>query len=132
MKVVQKISSVFLAMLFLVSSLGFTVNKMVCIKSGKTKLSLVQMKDCCPENSSSIPVIKSNCCDITNTSFNLGDFQFSTKQEISSQSYCLIPGYIYFPQQSICPEQSLVYSFADLPPPRSGRSLLNFISILII
>jgi hypothetical protein len=133
MKTLQKVTSVFLAVIFLVSSLGFTANKMVCLKSGKTKLSLVHVKDCCPEKKSSLPVVKADCCDITNTFFNLCDFQNGHKLQVNKpsviQSFCLIPD--FFANKQGILNQS-VFSLADLPPPFSGRKILSFISILII
>jgi hypothetical protein len=133
MKTVQKTISIFLVVIFLVSSLGFTANKMVCVKSGKTKLSLVNLKDCCPEKKSSLPVFKSDCCDITNTFFNLSDFQSTQKLQLNKsndvQSFYLIPG---LQSNNYFASVQSPFSFADLPPPLSGRKLLSFISILII
>ena len=82
MKLVQKITSLFLAVVFVLSSLGFTINKMVCLKSGKTKVSLTHVKDCCPEKKSTVPVVKAQCCDIQNSSFKLTDFNPSQKQNV--------------------------------------------------
>jgi hypothetical protein len=133
MKTAQKIFSVFLAIIFLISSLGFTANKMVCVKSGKTKLSLVNLKDCCPQKKSSPSTIKSHCCDITNTFFNLGDLNnshnFQSNKNFNSQLIHAIPG--YFVSNDHIADQPL-FIFADLPPPLSGRQLLSLISILII
>jgi hypothetical protein len=133
MKTLQKITSVFLAVTFLVSSLGFTVNKMVCLKSGYTKLSLLHVKDCCPEKKSSIPVIKSDCCDITNTFFDLGDLRLSQKTEIVQPFAVqyLFTSRIFVPAAHSF-SKAAALSFTDLPPPRHGRTLLSFISSLII
>lgn len=134
MKTLQKITSVFLAVIFLASSLGFTVNKMVCLKSGKTKLSLLHVKDCCPEKKYAAPVIKSDCCDITNTFFNLGDLRVSQKIQIVQpfSIQCLFISQGFASDNTHLDVRPLSFSFADLPPPRSGRTLLSFISILII
>jgi hypothetical protein len=132
MKTVQKITSFFLALTFLISSLGFTANKMVCVKSGKTKLSLVNIKDCCPEKGAGQSV-GTDCCDITNTFFDLGDIQNSQNTEIAQPvilSSFFTPFSPAFNSHSV--SNKLIISFADLPPPRSGRALLSFISTLII
>lgn len=133
MKTLQKITSVFLAVIFLVSSLGFTANKMVCLKSGKTKLSLVNVKDCCPEKETADPTVQSHCCEITNTFFNIGDIQNVQKFQINKnwdiQSFCMIPDH---PFNNLCITNQPRFSSADLPPPFYGRKLLSFISILII
>ncbi len=133
MKVIQKITSVFLALVFLLSSLGFTLNKMTCFKSGRVKVSLVAQKDCCPERESTIPLIKSKCCDLSNTYFNLSDVQHSQKVSIEKQLFVKASflNYQVYNSASIFSKHSVI-PFADLPPPLYGRTLLNFISVLII
>ncbi len=132
MKTTQKIISLFLAFIFLLSSLGFTANKMVCLKSGKTKLSLVHLKDCCPEKKSVTPLLKSDCCNINNIYFNLSDFQHAEKNNIEQPS-----SQISFvnPTQKFKINTStfvLTHSSFVIPPKLSGRELLSFISILTI
>jgi hypothetical protein len=132
MKSVQKFTSLFLVAAILVSSLGFTANKMVCLKSGKTKLSLVNIKDCCPDEEARTEV-KADCCDITNTFFDLNDFLQSEKSELvqplAIQSF-YVDQILSF--RSLSQEQKLIISFTDLPPPLFGRALLNYISVLTI
>ena len=133
MKTVQKITSVFLAALFIVSSLGFTANRMMCMKSGRIKFSLVHEKECCPETKSAIPVVKEKCCDVLNNDFHLPDFQ-STQKSTIEQPLAFVflfarPGFSYKVSSSSKP---LAISFADLPPPVYGRTLLHFISTLLI
>jgi hypothetical protein len=133
MKALQKITSVFLAVTFLVSSLGFTANKMVCLKSGKTRLSLLHVKDCCPEKKSSVPVIKSDCCDITNTFFDLGDLRVSQKIQVVQPfavQYLFASRIFALDAHSF--SKPLAASFADLPPPVYGRTLLSLISTFLI
>ncbi|MBN8696202.1 MAG: hypothetical protein J0L87_06705 [Bacteroidetes bacterium] len=132
MKIFRKITALFLATVFVLSSLGFTINKMVCLKSGKTKISLTHVKDCCPEKKSSIPVVKAQCCDIQNSSFKLTDFSVAQKHELPcSQELISFSEYSFAAVPSAVQTVS-VLSFADLPPPLSGKSLLHFISILLI
>ncbi|MBL7884435.1 MAG: hypothetical protein JNL69_10235 [Bacteroidia bacterium] len=132
MKNFQKITSIFLASIFLLSSLGFTINKMVCLKSGKEKVSFVSLKDCCPEKKSSTPIVKSMCCDIQNSTFKLQDFNPSQKNELPhSQELAIFSSSNYSITTTIIAHTPTLL-FADLPPPLHGRSLLNFISILTI
>ncbi len=119
-----------MASVFLLSSLGLTVNKMICLESGNQQLSLTPLKDCCPENENDLTTIGSDCCDIQNTSFHLNDFQPS--QEFSSQSGSeAIPASFIF-NKSCSSVQKEILFFADLPPPLHGRALLHFISVLTI
>ena len=132
MKAIKKTTALFLAMVFILSSLGFTINKMICLKSDKVKISLSELKDCCPQKKSSLPVIKAKCCDINNTSFHLNDFNSSQKNDVPVAESCVlaIDQSSFVNSNSINPTSKLI--FADLPPPIYGRQLLSFISILII
>ncbi len=128
MKSVQKITSITLAVIFLLSGLGFTANKMVCLKSGKTKLSLVHVKACCPEKKSDILQINSKCCDLKNTFFQLGSFQSSQKciiENPAALSILFLPSYS-FKFLSFKYVQSFFIS--DSPFSISGRQLLSCIS----
>ena len=131
MKLIQKISSVFLALTFLLSSLGVTINKMSCLKSGKTHISFIPFKDCCPEKNSSKTIIKSPCCDINNTSFKLNDFDPAQKSNIPVVDKAIFLKQVSV-KQTILNTTASKLSFADLTPPLHGRQLLSFISILII
>lgn len=152
MKLFQKITSVFLATVFLFSSLGFTISSMVCLKSGKGKISLSAIEDCCAKSKTSLVakkgccahekmldlpkgmavIKKGECCDISNYTFNLNDFQSSQKQSLEQPA---ISQSLFYSSQlilSIVSENKLAFQYSDLPPPLYGRTLLNFISTLTI
>ena len=132
MQLIKKISSVLLAILFLVSSLGFTVNKMICLKSGKTKISFTKFTDCCKKNKSGLPVVKANCCDLNNTSFNLDDYNFVQKNNVPTATNFIAVLHYNITSTLISNNASSKIFFSDLPPPLYGRQLLSFISVLII
>jgi hypothetical protein len=145
----KKISAVFLAAVFLFSSLGFTISSMVCLKSGKGIVSLFAIEDCCAkktpvsaaaccdddheEPSRNITYLKKgDCCDISNYSITLNDYQVSQKVSVDQVAVIqslFISSHIINVSAS---EQELAFKTADLPPPFYGRTLLNFISILTI
>ncbi len=133
MNTVKKITSIFLALVFLASSLGLTVNKMVCGKRGKTKFSFTALKQCCKEKKSTLPVVRKKCCDITNTSFNLGNYQSSEKVSISNSACHQL---FYLDLKTVETKVSALHNenfqYCDLPPPLHGRHLLTFISTFII
>ncbi len=152
MKALQKITSVFLATVFLFSSLGFTISSMVCLKSGKGKVSLSVIEDCCAKTPTAsvakkdccnhveelnVPkgmavIKKGECCDINNYTFNLNDFQSSQKQSIEQP---IISQSLFHSSEivsSTVSENKLAFQYSDLPPPLYGRTLLNFISTLTI
>ena len=145
MKVLQKIASVFLASIFLFSSLGFTISSMVCLKSGKGKISLAKIEDCCSKKVEQVVsdkdscceeelavIKKGHCCDINSYTFSLNDFQNSQKLSVEKtfflQSFFFAPETFTFKQV----ENKLAFQYSDLPPPLYGRTLLNFISTLTI
>lgn len=132
MKILAKITSIFLIAIFLLSSLGFTINKMICLKSGKEKVSLVSLKDCCPEKKDKPPTLKPICCDIQNSTFKLKDFSPSQKNELPLSQELIIFSTLNHPISSTIQKQNLVFVIAELPPSLHGRSLLNFISTLTI
>lgn len=132
MKPLQKITSVFLIAAVLLFSIGLSTNKMVCLKSGKTKVSINHVEDCCKENKSATTTIKSNCCDITNAFLGLDDFSVTEINTIQSpdvsnalvvQNYFDVTDY----KNTISPLFS-----GGSSPPLYGRTLLTFISTFII
>jgi hypothetical protein len=133
MKTVQKITSLLLAIVFLLSSLGLSANKMVCLKSGKVKMSLVAQKECCAIKTTTAAVIKLKCCNLSNTYFNLSDLQDASKLSFHESFSVYSTATLFFFNSTITTiSKPLAISFADLPPPRYGRTLLSFISILNI
>ena len=133
MKTIQKISALFLSVLILLFSFGFTINKMVCLESGNTKVSLNDIKNCCSNDTkAAIPVLKSHCCDLSSTAFHLNDYNPSEQHSIPMATDCLLP-FNHIVATTFCVEnnkQVLLYS--DLPPPLYGKKLLSFISVFII
>lgn len=149
MKLVNKITASFLAIVFLLSSLGFTINKMSCLKTGTSKLSLIALEDCCikkqkksevsccadetPEPTIDLTTIsKADCCDIVNTSFDLSDFQPSKNNTLpiaQALEMVVVPAHLNL----VYAAQSFqTFSNNNPPPHLYGRALLSHISILTI
>jgi hypothetical protein len=130
MKSFNKIITVFLAGIFLMSTLGLSVNKMICLESGREKISLTPLKDCCPDMGDKQESVAGHCCDIQNSYFHLNDFSPSAKSEVSHPGVIsLIASFNPLPAKVFRPD---VQSYADLPPPLHGRDLLTHISVLVI
>jgi len=145
MKLVRNITSVFLASIFLLSGFGFTIGKMVCLKSGKTIISLSALEDCCAQskkknccnenkegNTSGFAFEKSDCCDISNTSIALKDFQSSKINKAEAVELNLLSSKQTFSTKAVANTQANKLLFVDLPPLLYGKSLLTNISVLII
>ncbi|MFY9308917.1 MAG: hypothetical protein WAQ28_07700 [Bacteroidia bacterium] len=150
MKVTQKISALFLSVIVLVFSLGITINRMVCLKSGIAQVSLGNIKDCCEKSNNRQPsenndyccskgskafhLNETHCCNLSSTFFHLNDYSPSEKHTL--------PGAIDF-TLPVCSSTNtsviehtekgkLIFCSADLPPPLHGKQLLSFISVFII
>lgn len=152
MKITYKIASILLAGIFLISSLGFTISSMVCIKSGKGKVSLSVIEDCCAKKPSQdvskeiccdddqavivpkgVTVIKKGeCCDINSYSFHLNDFQSAKKLALNQPTVFQTLFSVLTIDAISAGESKLSFQYSDLPPPLYGRTLLNFISLLTI
>lgn len=130
---IKKISSLFLAIVFLLSSFGFTINKMICLESGNVEISLTDIDDCCSGMESANAVLKTKCCcNFSSTTFQLFEFYSSQKNKIpDSVGAVLSMNKSLFPT-IICSIPVSELCFIDLPLPIYGRKLLSFISILII
>ena len=132
MKTIQKISSISLAVIFLLSSLGFTANKMVCLKSGKTKIAFTHFKDCCSNKNAATPLVKSTCCAIQNSDFQLLDHSISGKNNVPSAKYFATFNSFLTTCAFKQSNNFVSFSYVDLPPLLPGRQLLFFISVLNI
>ncbi|MFL5764531.1 MAG: HYC_CC_PP family protein [Bacteroidia bacterium] len=130
MKILQKITAVFLALVFLLSSMSFTVSSMVCLKSGKGKVSFSIQKNCCKKKeipSKGTYFTKGDCCDINNVFIRLHDFNPSKKLHIE-QPIAVSSTHLYVADKIFsCGDDSSLH-YTDLPPPYHGRMLLNLIS----
>ncbi|HEY0030090.1 MAG TPA: hypothetical protein VGC65_04985 [Bacteroidia bacterium] len=140
MLVFKKIATVFLAVIFLFSSLGFTISSMVCLKSGKGKISLSALEDCCSKKQTVPPaedqpgsvIKKGDCCAINNYTIKLTDFQAAQKTMAEQPA---VFSSLFLPADytiATSAKQSSVFLYSDLPPPLYGRQLLSFISTLVI
>jgi hypothetical protein len=129
--------SILLAVTILVTGTAFTVKKMVCLVSGKVNIGLYDVKGCCGKederSKSDEQEISSKCCTYSSESFHLEhrglvkEFLLKKADLISGDP---VPVYsLYIPKVFF---SRTVHSFADLPPPLSGRERLNLISILTI
>ena len=133
MKTIQKIVALFLSVLILLFSFGFTINKMVCLKSGSIRASLSDIQDCCSnEKETTLPVVKAHCCDLSSTAFHLNDYNPSEQHSVHAALNCSL----ILNQKATAPycikTSNLVLFYTDLPPPLHGKQLLQFISVFII
>jgi hypothetical protein len=118
--------SIFISIAFLLSSLGFTANKMVCLKSGKTKLSAVPLESCCASEEQEM--LKQSCCEINNSYFSLENFQCSSQLKVKVQSIELLWAPV---MKTLLPETCSFQQAAyyNLPPLLHSSGYLEYISV---
>jgi len=143
MNTIKKISILFLTAVFLASGMGITIGSMICLESGKGKVSFSLMEDCCGKKAENCcdedPAAPSNslysfekgeCCAISNLSIKLTEFSSAKKVQFE-QPVLDVP---FFVAQRIPSDLAAAQRpstvFNDLPSPYHGRTLLNHISIL--
>lgn len=133
MNIIKTISAFLLATLVLLYSTGFTLNKMLCLKSGKSKTSFTWVDDCCSKEGAAdeVPVLKTMCCDNTSAFFHLNEYNPSQQNEIPAVANCLLP-YSYDLISVVAINSHTPHIFPDAPSPYQGKQLLSFISVLLI
>ncbi len=118
-----------LAVAVMVSSAGVTVFKMVCCKKNKTEISLEEFK-CCKHKEKQGTNFSKKCCDYSTLTFKIEQLFKSDENH-----HELLPLQLstFNIQSSIFNSFfELNFSFTNSSPPISGRTLLNFISTLLI
>lgn len=131
--ITRKIVSVFIALVFLFASFGFTIGKMVCGMSGKTSYSLGLMTDCCKKtNNANKTVLKTKCCHIVNTSISVKDY--SPSKTVSFNQVDFVFSFIFpiknYSLSSISAPN--LFAISDIPPPLSGKQIRTLISVFNI
>lgn len=136
-KLFRNIICLCLALLTLGSALGLPLNKMVCLSSGNIKVSITELKDCCPEEEeSSFPVesaLEDRCCDFSSQLLQI-DFT-SDLNHFKLKLSNLFFAFVHFDLRTFYCFKSISvsqYLSGDLPPPLSGYRLLKLISVFRI
>lgn len=75
---------------FLFSSMGFSINSMLCYKSGNKMVSLGAMKDCCPDDQSENHSIKKNCCSFSSIDVTLNAYTAEKTTSSIEQLFTLL------------------------------------------
>jgi len=122
-----------MALLVLISTSGVTINKMECLKTGKVKASLFDIKKCCPEDNSTNNSIQSKCCDYSvyylkvETNTTLEKENFTAKFALTFLAHFTISFFSLSPQKV-----NGAFFSTSLPPLLSGKSLLQAIQVFRI
>ena len=129
----KNIFYVFLAVFLLLSSVGISVNKMVCLSKGKASFSILEKKSCCPadENKSNSDALSARCCDFVSGYIQIDLLSIAKPFKIKAAQLEILTIQL----------NHLVYCFynfsinpvsAEIPPLLHGISLLKVIHVFRI
>lgn len=127
-----KIASVYLLTLFmLISTVGFSINKMICLNSGKTTVAVFDDVKCPGYEEQSQEGIDERCCDFLSKYVQVDYFSTDKPVKIPEFKLALVPVLITFvnfpfPQITIHPKS------LKGPPENFGIALLKLISVFRI
>ena len=136
--------SLLLAVLVLLTSVGFTVQRLTCRMSGLSRVAIAvagqaDLRGCLGDLAPVIPVAKDNCCDFSQQVHKLS----VPSPELAAKILLPVPlpmatgsSDLTWPVSStvtLLTYDSPRWLAADSsPPPRSGRTLLAFVCTLIV
>lgn len=124
--------AVLLSALVLLGGGQFTIGRMVCLGDGHASYSLGKAKDCCETNGAPQESLKTSCCDLTNVSFSLDDYNPSNKVHVYALGFDFfhLPFSILHLPLNIFSSGEIV-AIADIPPPDIKDRLYSFGSLLL-
>jgi hypothetical protein len=131
---IKRMFRLLMALLVLISTSGATINKMECLKSGKVKASLFDIKNCCAQDNSASNTIQSKCC---NYSVYYLKVELSTTIEKNKLAEKIIQPILvhfitFFLNLSSKLEISTYTYSSSLPPLLFGKNLLQAIQVFRI
>ena len=122
--VFKNTASIVLAVLFLFTSLGFSLKKMECLMSGKVAYGLNSVESCCPSPEPGQSSMTSRCCVVTSVDLQLD----VSKVKVPSEAWIsLVVAPLETPAPSVSAivvEDREVLHFADPSPPDDGWTIL--------
>ena len=136
--------SLLLAVLVLLTSVGFTVQRLTCRMSGLSRVAIAvagqaDLRGCLGDLAPAIPVAKDNCCDFSQQVHKLS----VPSPELAAKILLSAPlptaagfsdlAWPVSPTVTLLTYDSPRWFAADSsPPPRSGRALLAFVCTLMV
>jgi hypothetical protein len=118
------------AVFLLLSSMGISLEKMICLSSGKSKVALFEAKECCPEEEETGDGFKSRCCNFLKEHIQVDYLSVENPVQLSKAEAAVIISLVLpFLNFEL---RELKLSFPEKPSLRSGYLLLKFISIFRI
>ncbi|MBA3901150.1 MAG: hypothetical protein H0X62_13255 [Bacteroidetes bacterium] len=132
MKKQIKIAATLLLTLFmLISTVGFSLNKMICLYSGKVKVAVFEDVNCNPdEEQNHSEGIDARCCDFLSEYIQIDFLSLEKPVKIPQVSLAILT--VLFFDFSLPEVKNSLFSSIEAPPLRFGFNLLKLISVFRI
>ena len=135
--------SLMLAVLVLITSVGFTVQRLKCRMSGRSMVALsvagqADLRSCAAELAPTTPAAKDNCCDFSKQLHKLSvpAHELATKVLVPTPLLALampaLAGFTAPAGAALVGSSPRWYATDSSPPPRGGRQLLAFVCTLVV
>ena len=128
------VQSGLLSIILLLTGNGFTINRMECLHSGKSNVTIGRPASCCPQEEEGTCSLKRKCCRVETTVCQSNTFSIQDKKE--NRPVTQQPDFCLFYATVSCRLSSLTHSPSTaafpLKPPLSGKDLSIKISVLLI
>lgn len=126
---------ILLAVFLLLSSIGISVNKMICLSGGKTTFSFLEKKSCYPldedNKSTGSDAIDVHCCDFVSNYVQVDLLSVGTPIKLNVSHVLVISGFLDQLKVALT-NFSTPLQINETPPLLHGVSLLKFINIFRI
>lgn len=139
----RRFVSLLLAVLVLITSVGFTVQRLTCRMSGRSMVALsvagrAELRGCAASMTPTAPVAKDNCCDFSKQLHKLSTpaHELAAKVLVPVPVLAFLPPSVSWPKPAVAPlppaSTPRWFSADSSPPPRGGRGLLAFVCTLVV
>lgn len=125
-------SSIFLALVILSVSGGFTLSKMICLESGYTQYAFTKQSDCCDKGNLPPVRFEKPCCDISNQIISVDNYTPSFAKALKADFSLVATLTPSLPVVETLINQISSHYVTTLPPPLSGIDFLLSIHKLTV
>jgi hypothetical protein len=115
----------------LISTVGFSINKMICLSSGKVKVAVLKDVKCGGEDEGHTEGIDERCCDFHSEYVQVDFLSAEKPLKLAPMQAAILTCAFGFACKNL-PTEALGYNYSNAPPPFSGTSLLKLISVFRI
>jgi hypothetical protein len=119
------ITCISLSLAILAVSSGFTLSRMVCLRSGHSLLLMGAQDDCCKHNRTPGAVISGRCCEVFNQDLSVGNFLAGMSKSALQQVYAIPVSPVFLPPSVIVFREVTPLAAGPSPPGASPDLLLH-------